>query len=117
MTGCGDPRQTQRLDKWLWHARLVKTRSLASQLVGKGKFRVNRDKIVKPAHPVKCGDVITTAVFGHLRVLRIAGLSERRGPAAEARALYLDLTPAEGNKTEGPVTSHGRANRRTKRFS
>jgi ribosome-associated heat shock protein Hsp15 len=117
MTGCGDPRQTQRLDKWLWHARLVKTRSLASQLVGKGKFRVNRDKIVKPAHPVKCGDVITTAVFGRLRVLRIAGLGERRGPAAEARALYVDLTPAEGTETEGPVASHGRAIRRTKRFS
>jgi len=117
MTGCGDPRQTQRLDKWLWHARLVKTRSLAAQLVGKGKFRVNREKITKPAHPVTCGDVITTAVFGRLRVLRIAGLSERRGPAAEARALYVDLTPAEGNEAEGSVTKPSRATAPTKRFS
>ncbi len=93
MTDCGDPRQTQRLDKWLWHARIVKTRSLAAQLVAKGKFRINREKIVKPAHPVKCGDVITTAAFGNVRLLRIEGLAERRGPAAEAQQLYADLTP------------------------
>jgi ribosome-associated heat shock protein Hsp15 len=95
MTDCGDPRETQRLDKWLWHARVVKTRSLAAQLVANGKFRVNREKIRKPAYPVKCGDVITAAVFGRVRVLRIAGFSERRGAATEARALYVELTPAE----------------------
>jgi ribosome-associated heat shock protein Hsp15 len=117
MTGCGDPKQVQRLDKWLWHARIVKTRSLATQLVGKGKFRVNREKIAKPAHPVKCGDVITTAVFGHVRVLQIAGLSERRGPAAEARALYVDLTPAETSDAEASPRQPWNRNRRTKRFS
>ncbi len=95
MTDCGDLRETQRLDKWLWHARVVKTRSLAAQLVAKGKFRVNREKIRKPAHLVKCGDVITAAVFGRVRVLQIAGFSERREPVAEARTLYVELTPVE----------------------
>lgn len=86
-------KDTQRLDKWLWHARIVKTRSLASQLVSKGKVRVNREKVVKPAYLIKCGDVITTAVSGRVRVLQIIGFSGRRGPTAEAQSLYVDMTP------------------------
>lgn len=101
MTDADGGKQTQRLDKWLWHARLVKTRSLASQLVGKGKFRVNRERIVKPAHMVKCGDVITASLFGRVRIFQIAGFSERRGPADEARALYVDMTPPEPEAPEG----------------
>ena len=88
---------TQRLDKWLWHARIVKTRSVAAQLVTQGKFKVNRERVIKPATMVKSGDVITMAVFGRVRVLKIEGFSQRRGPATEARTLYVDLTPtAEG---------------------
>jgi ribosome-associated heat shock protein Hsp15 len=101
MTDLDGGKQTQRLDKWLWHARIVKTRSLASQLVGKGKFRVNRERIVKPAHMVKCGDVITGSLFGRVRIFQIAGFSERRGPAVEARALYVDMTPPEKEAPEG----------------
>lgn len=98
MSDCdGSTQQTQRLDKWLWHARIVKSRSLASQLVIGGKCRVNREKVAKPAYMVKCGDVITMSVFGRVRVLKIAGFSQRRGPAAEA--LYVDLTPAETGKS------------------
>ena len=89
----GEARQTQRLDKWLWHARIIKSRSLAAQLVAKGKFRVNRERIVKPAFAVKAGDVITTSLFGKLRVLQIVAFSSRRGPASDARMLYEDLTP------------------------
>jgi ribosome-associated heat shock protein Hsp15 len=98
-----DPaRFTQRLDKWLWHARVVKTRSVAAQLIAQGKFRVNRERVVKPAHMVKCGDVITTVLFGRVRVLRIAGFCERRGPSAQAKTLYVDLTPAsEGEADAG----------------
>ena len=95
--------ETQRLDKWLWHARIIKTRSLAAQLVTKGKFRVNRERVVKPAFAVKCGDVITTSVFGQLRVLQIAAFSARRCPAAEARLLYVDMTPCD----TGEVLPHG----------
>jgi ribosome-associated heat shock protein Hsp15 len=89
-------RQTQRLDKWLWHARIVKTRSLAAQLIIKGKFRVNRGKVRKPAFPVKCGDVITASVSEHIRILQIVSFSERRGQAAEACGLYVDVTPGQG---------------------
>ena len=91
----GDVKETQHLDKWLWHARIVKTRSLAAQFVEQGKFRINREKVLKPAHNVKAGDVITAAIFGRVRVLRIAGFSLKRGPAAEAQALYVDLTPPD----------------------
>ncbi len=95
MANTGDVKETQRLDKWLWHARIVKTRSLAAQFVEQGKFRINREKILKPAYAVKNGDVITAAIFGRVRVLRIAGFSARRGAAAEAQALYVDLTPPD----------------------
>lgn len=95
MADTGDVKATQRLDKWLWHARIVKTRSLAAQLVEQGKFRINREKILKPAYAVKSGDVITAAIFGRVRVLRVAGLGARRGPVSEAQALYVDLTPPD----------------------
>ena len=102
MANTGDVKETQRLDKWLWHARIVKTRSLAAQFVEQGKFRINREKILKPAHAVKNGDVITAAIFGGVRVLRIAGFSTRRGPAAEAQALYVDLTPPDDSPARDP---------------
>jgi ribosome-associated heat shock protein Hsp15 len=92
----GDPgRLAQRLDKWLWHARIVKTRSVAAQLIAQGKFKINRERVIKPAAMLKAGDVITMAIHGRVRVLQIVGFSERRGPAPEARALYTDLTPTE----------------------
>jgi len=84
---------SQRLDKWLWFARFARTRSLAARLVEAGKIRVNREKILKPAHTVRLGDVITAAVGGRVRVVRVALPGERRGPADEARGLYEDLTP------------------------
>jgi len=83
----------QRLDKWLWHARIARTRSMAGRLVAGGKVRVNRQRVTKPAHPLHPGDVITLMLAGRVWVLRIEALAERRGPAAEARGLYADLTP------------------------
>jgi ribosome-associated heat shock protein Hsp15 len=83
----------QRLDKWLWHARLVKSRTLAGRLVTEGKVRVNREKVIKPAYSVKPGDVITAAVHARVRVLKVLHLGARRGPASEAQTLYEDLTP------------------------
>jgi ribosome-associated heat shock protein Hsp15 len=94
MSEIRDVRETQRLDKWLWHARIVKTRSLAAQLVTQGKCRINREKVSKPSHLVRCGDVLTAAVFGRVRILQVTSFSARRGPASEARLLYVDLTPA-----------------------
>ena len=84
----------QRLDKWLWFARMVKTRTMAGRLVTGGKVRVNRAKVTKPSRIVRNGDVITLAVHGRVRVLKIASCGARRGPASEAQTLYEDLAPS-----------------------
>ncbi|MEO1139209.1 MAG: RNA-binding S4 domain-containing protein [Pseudomonadota bacterium] len=82
-----------RLDKWLWHARFFKTRSLATKLVSGGHCRVNSEKVSKPAHAVVPGDVLTFPQSRYIRVIRILTLGARRGPAPEAQALYEDLDP------------------------
>lgn len=83
----------QRLDKWLWRARLVKTRSLAAKLIEAGKVRVNGARVVKVSRPARLGDVITATVADRLMIVRVAGEAERRGPASSASLLYDDLTP------------------------
>lgn len=85
----------QRLDKWLWFTRLVKTRSLASRLVSAGKIRINRAKAVKPAQTIREGDVITATLNRSVRILKVIALGHRRGPATEAQQLYEDMTPQE----------------------
>jgi ribosome-associated heat shock protein Hsp15 len=90
---------SQRIDKWLWFARIVKTRSLAAALVSGGKVRVNRQKIAKPSHPVAPGDVLTIALRGHVRVLRLLDPGTRRGPAPEARLLYEDLAAPPSDRS------------------
>jgi ribosome-associated heat shock protein Hsp15 len=93
----------QRLDKWLWYARFVKTRSLAAKLVESGSIRVNRQRVVKPAATVRCGDVLTATISGRVRVIEVLGLGERRGPAAEAQALYAErLGPGDGDGAGKP---------------
>ena len=82
----------QRLDKWLWHARVVKTRSLAQGLVEAGHVRLNRVKVTKPGHDVSVGDVLTIAVGQRLLVLKVVAFAERRGAYPDARQLYQDLT-------------------------
>jgi len=88
-----DPGGAQRLDKWLWFARVVKTRSLATALVQSGKVRVNRIRTDKPSYTVRPGDVITVTAHSQVRVLRVTAAGERRGPAVAARELYEELTP------------------------
>jgi ribosome-associated heat shock protein Hsp15 len=78
----------QRLDQWLWFARVVKSRTLAAQLVGGGKVRVNRMRVLKPSHLLRTGDVLTVAMRGEVRVLEVLAVGERRGPPHEARLLY-----------------------------
>ncbi len=85
----------QRLDKWLWFARLIKTRSQASKLVSAGKVRVNRVKVTKPASTVSEGDVITAVIHNRVRIIKVLAPGHRRGPAPEAQELYEDLTPVE----------------------
>jgi ribosome-associated heat shock protein Hsp15 len=82
----------QRIDRWLWHARLVRTRGAAAALAGAGYVRVNGARIDAPSRQVRPGDVITVALDRGVRVLKVRGFVERRGPAAGAQALYEDLT-------------------------
>jgi len=85
----------QRLDRWLWFARLMKSRTLAAELVGSGKVRVNRVRVVKPSHLLREGDVLTIALRGGVRVVEVLGLGERRGPPQEARLLYRAVDTGE----------------------
>jgi ribosome-associated heat shock protein Hsp15 len=105
------PETSQRLDKWLWFARVAKSRTLAATAVADGKIKVNRVKAEKASQTVKVGDVITSRLRRTIRVLRVTALGERRGPPAEAQRLYEDLTPpAERTETsEEPVAWGERA--------
>ena len=85
--------EKQRLDKWLWFARVVKTRSLAARLVGEGHVRVNAVRVDNAAKGVRPGDVLTVALDrGGVRVLRVLRPGDRRGQFAEARTLFEDLS-------------------------
>jgi ribosome-associated heat shock protein Hsp15 len=86
----------QRIDKWLWHARMVRTRSDAAALADAGYVRLNGKRIPDNSQPVRVGDVVTLALDRSVRVLKVEGFCERRGTAAAARALYCDLTPDSG---------------------
>jgi ribosome-associated heat shock protein Hsp15 len=81
----------QRLDKWLWHARVVKARTSAAALVEAGHVRINGVRETAPGHAVKAGDVLTIALDRTVRVLKVTGFSERRGDASSACVLYDDL--------------------------
>ena len=98
MTSPGDlaPRDwRQRIDKWLWHAHLARTRSAARAIAVSGRVRVNREKNSSAAHLLRPGDVLTIGAGAGVRVLRVRAMSERRGPATEAARLYDELTPAK----------------------
>ena len=83
--------ERQRLDKWLWHARVVKARTSAAALIEAGHVRVNGVREKAPGHSVKIGDVLTVGLDRTVRVLKVTGFAERRGDAAAARVLYDDL--------------------------
>ena len=82
----------QRIDRWLWHARLVRTRGAAAALAGSGYLRVNGLRINAPGRMVRAGDVITVALERSVRVVKIRGFRERRGPAGTGETLYEELT-------------------------
>jgi ribosome-associated heat shock protein Hsp15 len=91
-----------RLDKFLWFARIVKTRGQAQLLAEEGRIRLG-GRVVDRAHaPVRVGDVLSFAQRGSVRVLKVEALPARRGPPAEARSLYSEVP-------EGPLTSEGTA--------
>jgi ribosome-associated heat shock protein Hsp15 len=81
----------QRIDRWLWHARVVRTRDDAAALAGAGYVRVNGTRIDTPGRMVRAGDVITVALDRGVRVLKVTGFAERRGPGGTGTTLYEDL--------------------------
>jgi len=83
--------ERQRLDKWLWHARVVKARTSAAALIEAGYVRINGVREKAPGHAVRAGDVLTVGLDRTVRILKIVGFSERRGDASAARGLYDDL--------------------------
>src|SRR5258708_39587737 len=85
-----------RLDKWLWHARFFKTRSLAAAAINGGKVHLNAER-VRPAHRVRMGDRLSLSLQGVVAEFEVLGLPPRRGPAAEAQSCYLE-TPASAER-------------------
>lgn len=96
----------QRIDQWLWFARIVKSRTLAQSLIERGKVRLNRNRIEKTSQSVKAGDVLTLSLGPKVRIVQVVAPGVRRGPAPEAARLYLELTPApQATKTASGVES------------
>jgi ribosome-associated heat shock protein Hsp15 len=83
----------QRIDKWLWHARVVRTRRAAAALAASGHVRLNGQRIDAPGRAVRAGDVVTVALDRAVRVLKVTSFAERRGPGGSGTALYQDLSP------------------------
>ena len=83
-----------RLDKWLWHARFFKTRTLATRYVERSRCRIDGRVTDKPHAPVAPGMVLTFALGAKVRVVRVVAIGERRGPAVEARSLYEEIDSA-----------------------
>jgi len=87
-----DPADRQRVDRWIWHARVVRTREAAAELVRAGHVRLDGARVTSPSHPVKTGQVLTVAIDRQVRLLRVVGFSERRGSATSASALFEEIT-------------------------
>jgi len=87
--------EAQRLDKWLWHARFVRTRGAATALVDKTRFRINGRTGVKPSASVRIGDVLTFTLSKRVRVIKIDAIADRRGGAPDAALLYTDMDADE----------------------
>lgn len=86
----GEPEQ--RIDRWLWHARIVRTRADAAALARAGAVRVNGRRITTAARLVRLGDVVTVALAAGPRLVRVTGFAARRGSAEDARGLAEDIT-------------------------
>jgi ribosome-associated heat shock protein Hsp15 len=90
------------VDKWLWHARVVRTRTAAAALADKGCVRINGDRIDAASRLVRPGDVVTVAL-DRVRVLKVLNFAERRGSATDASVLFEDLAPAQRKQEQANV--------------
>lgn len=111
-----EPRQSIRLDKWLWQARFFKTRAIAAKIITAGHLRLNDTKVSKSATPIKIGDVLVFPQAKVLKTINIVALGTRRGPAPEAQALYDDMTPIPLTPMKTPeIERKGRPTKRDRR--
>jgi ribosome-associated heat shock protein Hsp15 len=102
-----EPAEKLRVDKWLWHARFFKTRSIAAAQVSGGTVRINGQITQKRSSTVSPADVLTFAQGDHIRVIQVDGLGVRRGPAPQAQELYTDLSPPEPKPKDKPPENPG----------
>lgn len=100
-----------RVDKWLWAARCFKTRTLATSACDGGHVKVNGSK-AKPSQKVRVGDHIEARTPGGPRILEVAALGQRRGPASVAKTLYIDHTPPPPPRVPGDPTFDRRDSRK-----
>ncbi|MHA6262421.1 RNA-binding S4 domain-containing protein [Arenibacterium sp. CAU 1754] len=110
-----DAPEKLRLDKWLWHARFFKTRSLAAKQVSGGHVRVNGERVQKSAFQISLGDVLTFAQAHRVRVIKVAAMGVRRGPANEAQTLFEDMTPPDEAPQPAPQRVGERPTKRDRR--
>lgn len=89
-----------RLDKWLFFARVIKSRTLAAKVVSSGHVRVNGEKTTQPSQNVKPDDVLTISLEHNIKIYRIIDCGMRRGPAPEAQLLYEDNSPTPLKKPD-----------------
>ena len=101
-------RPKERLDKWLWFARFFKSRSISAKAVTGGRVRINGIHAAKASAAVSVGDVLTFVQGSRVRVVEVAALGTRRGPAPEAQALYIDRAPPPPKAEDGvPIARTG----------
>lgn len=93
---------SQRIDQWLWFARIVKSRTLAQELITRGKVRLNRARLEKTSQTVKVGDVVTITLGPRVRVLEVLEMDVRRGPAPQAQKLYRVVSDTAAPTTASP---------------
>lgn len=117
-TGHTERGAKQRLDRWLFFSRAVKSRTLAQKLIESGAVRVNSERTLDTDRKIGAGDVLTMTLHSQLKVWRVLDAGERRGPASEAATLYDDLSPPPPPRQADPPPQAARepgAGRPTKR--
>jgi ribosome-associated heat shock protein Hsp15 len=100
LAGTVEPVRKERLDKFLFFSRALKSRTLAQKVIETGAVRVNSERTDRSDHKVGAGDVLTMSLHGRIVVWRIIDCGSRRGPATEAQGLYEDLSPPALPKAE-----------------
>ncbi|MGE4372132.1 MAG: RNA-binding S4 domain-containing protein [Xanthobacter sp.] len=88
----GESADRQRLDRWIWHARVVRTRANAAELIRSGHVRLDGARVTAPSRMVRTGQVLTISLDNATRLLRIVGFAERRGGATSVSVLFEEIT-------------------------